>query len=297
MVSGITASIAKSLAKEGGAMTPTEIEDLLWQLTTAGEKEPQEPPSREELADYLGGTLSPDQAAKMERRLAASPLGRERMSRMAGLSAPSAPAGPRQALLALPCLAEEEPRQDESKVASVRRGFSVWRHALPLAAGLLLALAAYFMVGDQAVPLPDFRVSMQQMSEFRSAPTVDISSARGVFYADSPVSIVVSPWEAAQAGLDFGLYRKEGDRFLRLGVGAEIETRIYRGTATFEARAADLVGERAGTYSLYVVIAQKGDLPKEIGARSGSDDHDSLADSGRRQVHHVPLTVQARPAG
>lgn len=278
-------------------MTPSEIENLLWQLTTVGEKEPQEPPSREELADYHGGTLSPDQAAKMESRLAASPQGRERMHRMAGLPAPLAPVGPRQALLARLGLAEEELRQDKAMVASSRRGFSGWRQALPLAAGFLLVLGTFFFIGDEAVPLPEFRVSTQQMSEFRSAPSADALQAGGVFYADSPVSIVVSPWEAAQAGLDFGLYRKEGDRFHRLGVGAEIETRIYRGTATFEASAADLVGEHAGTYSLYVVIAQKGDLPKEIDAHSGSDDHTVLAGNGRRQVHHVPLTMQARPAG
>lgn len=282
-------------------MSRVELEELLWEMGRAGEsasgspaESPAELPADDLLRAYREGALSPQEARRVEESLAASASARARLAELADVQPPPAPAEVRRRLLAaLP--AGARPRR---------------RLALPLAAGLALAgLSLWLAVRPR--PLPELRlhdayqVTVEGLATQRSAPDSIVTLPPASSPAAGPrevlprtrVTLRVEPRGEARSEVEMALYRRRGDRLVRLAAAPPITLVQSRGAAAFSAPAAALVGPEPGERSLYVVAGSSGGLPVQVGlAEAGEGEAERLlAAGGRRFVQVVRLRILPEP--
>jgi hypothetical protein len=175
-------------------------------------------------------------------------------------------------------------------VAALRRPSRV----AALAAALL---AAVLLIPDWETGLPDslrYDVRVRATAVERSAADApDVAAGAHVVHPESLIEIVAAP-DTVYAGLELGLYRREGaEDWRRLRAGAEVEEELFRGGAVFRAPARDLFSQTSGTHRLLLVVAAAGDLPSSFELAPG-DDPAPVEAGGRRLVY--PLVFELQPA-
>ncbi len=161
------------------------------------------------------------------------------------------------------------------------------------------AVSLWWLVEPPATRLPDalpadleFTVSLDALAERRSASGAEAAGAGDTAYPETLLTLVVEPRENGVAGLEFGLYVERERRLERRRPGRRLTLEVDRGTATFEALAGDLLGDRPGTYSLFVVVAVAGHLPEEQRLDPGEDAETALgAGSPFHRVYRKPITL------
>jgi hypothetical protein len=257
-------------------MKQEEIEELLWEVGRAAGEEAAGPPGDEELRRYREASLAPDDERRLEELLATSPLARARLAELGGVAAPPAAERVRRRILgAVPAAARR------------RR-----RVALPLAAGLALTgLALWLALRQEAPPRASYadayEVTVEGLAALRGQP------GSWEVLPDTRVRVRVEPRGEAASGVEFGLYRRQGARLVRLSAAPPVTLVESRGAVQFSAPAAALVGAEPGVRSFYVVAAPAGELPPALGpADAGGEAAESrLAAAGKRFVRAVPLKV------
>lgn len=246
-------------------MTRPDTKELLWELSRLAEGEPTTTPSDEVLEAYRSGALSQEQAAQVEVLLGRDAAARKRLAELAGLSPPPLPKSARRKFLqAVPVRDRERP--SGARLRRVPRHPVVLpRHWLTAAAVVLVTLVGAFFLLQPEGPskrsqLPAVEASIQGLAEVRQGPRVP--AAGSDFTTAEPdtavtVGVVVDP---PRAGLEVGLYAHRPQRNVveRLPLEATWES---RSTAVFRAPARVLVGERPGSYRLFVVVTGRGRLP------------------------------------
>lgn len=261
-------------------MTPTEPDDLLWEISRRDEPAGSPPPPDEALAAYREGRVTDEEGERIEAQLADSPAARTRLAELAGVTAPAPPPAVRERVLArFPGRAPRHP---------VRR----WLAAAALAASLLLAVG-YSVLHRPGLPAGlEYQVTASGIARERSAgPAAGPVEA----YPETRVRLVIEPQGEALAEVDFGIYRERGPSLERLTPGGPLTLEIRRGAAVLTGPASSLVGDRPGTYDLYLVVARPGDLPAEHGLEPGADREAVLEDGGRRRAYSVRLHLLAPP--
>jgi hypothetical protein len=262
-------------------MNPTEPEDLLWEISRRDEPAEGPPPPDEALQAYREGRLPEEEALRMEALLAASPAARARLAELAGVAAPAPPAAVRSRVLArFPGRPSRSP---------VRR----WLPAAALAASLVLAIG-YSVWNTPSLPAGlSYEVTAAGIARDRSAgKTAEALEA----FPGTRVRLVVEPRGEALADVGFGVYRERGRRLERLATsGGGLSLEVRRGAAVLTAPASALVGDRPGTYDLYLVVARPGDLPAGYDVTTETDREALLEDDGRRLAYPVRLTLLAPP--
>lgn len=261
-------------------MNPTEPDDLLWEISRRDEPAGGPPPPDEVLAAYREERLSEEETERIEALLAASPAARARLAELAGVAAPAPPAAVRARVLArFPGRPAKNP---------ARR----WLPAAALAASLILAIG-YSVLNTPSLPTGlAYEVTAGGIARDRSTerPTGIVEA-----FPDTRVRLAVEPRGDALADVAFGIYLERGDRLERLATGGRIALETRRGAAVLTAPASALVGERPGTYGLYLVVARPGDLPDGYDLKPGVDREAILEDGGRRLAYPVRLTLLAPP--
>src|SRR5262249_36963661 len=130
------------------------------------------------------------------------------------------------------------------------------------------------------------------LAAVRSAPQPSTGSDRAEALAETRVSISVAPAERAVEGVEFGLYRRAGDRLERLD-GPGIHQVTGRGAASFAATGAALGGRSPGEHALFLVVAPRGALPPGRDLAAGEDPARALAAAGPNRVY--PLRIRLLP--
>lgn len=286
-------------------MTDESSDDLLWALADlpARQRAPgpgdgdrdADAPGEEVLQAYRLGRLDDRDRERVERRLVRDPAARSRLLELAGIEPPALPRGGLEKILEAAGTEGADTRPParllKFPVAALRR----YRWAAALAAVLL---AAVLLPPGRQTGLPDslsYDVTVRATALERSSSDAPGEAAGGVHVVDpgSLVEIVAAP-DTAYAGLELGLYRREGaGEWTRLRAGDEVGEELFRGGAVFRAPARDLLGRRSGTYRLLLVVAAAGDLPRRLRLGPG-DDPASLGADGRRLVY--PLVFELQPA-
>jgi hypothetical protein len=280
-------------------MTTPDRDDLLWRLglhadpgETGGEV-----PDDALLAAYRRGELDPDAERRVEGVLAASAAARRRLAKLAGHPPAEPPAEVRERFLEAFAAATGEATTAGARPrwSDRRRGRSSGRW-LGLAAAALLAVAAGLAVHRQLAPpaLPaalSYEVTATGLSRVRGEESVPRPVEA---LPDTVLRIAASPVSGAVEGVEVALYRRRGDTLERLDPGPRLRLTAERGAARFEARAADLVGERPGAHDLYVVVARSGEPAPEyrIGEREPLQ---LLAREGSRLAYRLTVVLRAHP--
>jgi hypothetical protein len=253
-----------------------ELEELLWEAGRVSPSGSAPPPGDELLGRYRQGRLSGEEERRLEAVLLDSSAARARLAELGGVRPPAAPLPIRESRLA----------------PSPRRS---WRRlALPLAAGLAVAVLGFWLA-LRPEPRPRFalgaayEVSVEGLAALRSGP-----GSRQVL-PQTLVTVRIEPVAAATAEVEFGLYRRRGERLLRLPVAPPVRLVESRGAAVFSAPAESLVGSRPGPGTFYAVAGPPGGLPRELGLEGvpEGDVETRLGADGRRFVAAVRLEVVA----
>ncbi len=266
-------------------MNGDDVEKLLGELSLVEESRQGTTPADEALRAYREGALTEGEARAVETLLAESSAARKRLAELAGVDLPAPAPGVRDAVLRrLPRAARPQPTR-------------LWRGPAlgALAAGLALAFGLWLFMprnsGDALSMLPTgsaFSVGVTGYRPDRNS-TATASESEAQAFPDTRVEIKVKPEGAVASWVGFGLYRRDGNRLIRLN--AELE--VARGAAVFTARAAGLVGSQPGDYELYVVVAGDRGLARFFTLEPGADPVAAVSVAGRRLVYPVALTVLA----
>ncbi len=247
---------------------PQDPEELLWSLASSHRSVSSgEQPTKlsdDQLLAYRSGQVSESERRPIEKALAHDSALRARLIELAGVhpDAPSAETRAR-ALAAAPGAAERPADSGGGGRVLSWPGAASRRKQLTLLAATLVTVLGAFLVLQPGShePLPDgfgYSLSTTGLTEVRSATSTERLQA----LPQTLVRITAAPTGQTMADLDFGLYRRDGDRLERLDIGKGIELEVVRGTAELRARAVDLVGDKPGTYSLVVAVGRAGALPR-----------------------------------
>jgi len=276
---------------------PEELEELLWQTASAAGDDPGD--GGEALRDdllraYREGDLPPRERRRVEERLAASAAARARLAELGGVSAVAPEAVRRRVLAARPGAAGGGRRW---------RPAADLRFAAALAAGLAVAAVALWLARapGPAPPIPEdaYEVTVQGLAGFRSAPGPGNGAPGGPVEAlpETRVTLRVEPRGAPDPAVELALYRRLGERLLRVPEAAPVEVVEGRGAAAFSAPAAALVGPEPGLRTVFVVAGRRGELPAELALERAGDGEAAslLAAGGTRFVRPVRLRVLPAP--
>jgi hypothetical protein len=239
-----------------------------------------------QLTAYAAGELSLEEQEQLEATLARSPAGRSRLVELAKIARQAPSSRVRERVLAeLPAAparaaARSTPRR-------LQRG---WLAAAAAAVIALVAIGTQFgPSSNPAVAVRDFEIHMKGMilaDRSNTAPIPADPDQEYRFHADSVVEIMAKTVEgSSRAGIDFGLYLLRGDQLERLNIEAVPE----RYCTLFSATAREIVGDRPGLYSLFVLSAATGALPDQLPA--GSDPVASLETTSGGKAQAVPPVV------
>lgn len=269
-------------------MEPHDPEDLLWELSRLAEapRDPAGMPPDDLLRAFREGRLSEAETERVAALLARSPAARSRLRELAGLAAAGAPpAGLRERILAGFGTREVRPRP---------RRLSRWLPAVAaLAAGLLIAV--WTLRSPAGLPSRlAYDVTVRGLASERSTGPREEPAAGIRAYPDTPVRLEVSPRGAAEAEVDFGLYRVLEGRLERIVPGPALGVESERGAVRFRGLARDLVGSRPGARVLYLVAAREGDLPEGRLLEPEEDPRRVLAGEGGRRLVY-PQTLRILP--
>ena len=264
----------------------TDLDAMLWE---AGRQAPEGGPadvSAESWAAYRAGTLSPEEAARVERAVADDPALR-RVLIDAAVDEPTATLPP-EALLATPTDAAAAVGSSTPANASARRRFGGARRLYWLGAGLAAALLLTVGLAlgwpaepSRARPVPQHRVDVHGESERRSTPT-ELEPAPEQVQVTSEGSITIRA-QAIQPADDrtyYGVYTR-ADRGLRR---LPVEPRVGQGVAIWRVPVADLSAPASGRRVVWVRI---GRTPAP--ARAGIPRIDEGSTTTRWYRHEVEL--------
>ncbi len=281
-------------------------EELIRQLAEIEEDDASrlsEPSIDAMLETYRTGTMDEATAEAFERQLAQSPAHRERLSAAASveLSRPSesvrqaalaAAPRPRAVVVDASVASSRQPRPSER---SRRARWMPWLAAAAAAAVLTIGLRPFWSgrVGG-ADSLPNYEATISGLAEVRSGTEAVVSVATA--YPTTTVEISAAPLDESRSGIDIGLYRRQGDRVVRIDGEQGVSIESSRGAVVFRSSADALTAStEAGTWDLYVVAARSGDLPTSLAAASGQSPFEALSASGRRRVEALQLIVRPSP--
>lgn len=264
-------------------MDANELERLLSELTFLEDGSGTAPPADTVLHAYREGRLDSVAAQRVERALATSAAARTRLATLADIRPATPPQQVRRQVLQA-----VSPRE---AYFSRRRWW--WPAVAAMAAALLVAVGLIFVAPPSLPVEMDYEVVARGLAQERSLePQSEVAYA----LPDTRVVLVATPRGAAVAGFEVGLYRRTGNRILRIEEGEALQTEAHRGAVTFSGKARDLVGTQPGTYDLYVVVAQRGDLPDSERVASGQAPAAALAGGARRRVYPQRIVVVPEPA-
>ena len=148
--------------------------------------------------------------------------------------------------------------------------------------------------GANTTPLPTYEATISGLAEVRSGTEQAVAMATA--YATTPIEISAAPLDESRSGVEIGLYRRQGNRAIRVDSEPGISIESLRGAVVFRSSADALTAsQEAGTWDLYVVAAHSGDLPQSLSAASGQSPLEALSASGRRRVEALQLIVRPSP--
>jgi len=259
-------------------MTRPDTEELLWELSRLAEDEHAPTPSDEALEAYRSGALSEEEAARVEDLLGRDAAARKRLAELAGLSPPPLPESARRKFL------QAVPSRDLERSSGTRRRplrpAVLSRQWLTAAAVVLVTLVGAFYLLQPEDPsersqLPAVEASIQGLAEVRQGRVPAAGSDFTTAEPDTAVTVGLTV-DPPRAGLEVGLYAHRPQRGVveRLPLEAIWES---RSTAVFRAPARALVGERTGSYRLFVVVARQGHLPSGRPLEAGEAPDAALA--------------------
>ncbi|MCH9650407.1 MAG: hypothetical protein K0U98_19395 [Deltaproteobacteria bacterium] len=270
-------------------MSPLDVERLLWELTAnegvRHDAEPTRIPDDDTLRAFRDDELNEDRTKEVETSLAASQQARERLAVLAGVPLSTPDPAIREAILdqSFPLPRTEPARRWWPAVAGLA------------AAAMVAAVVSFPLLKTPALPEQvGYEVSMTGLATERST-----TEARELVQAlpETRVRISVEPTGMSIDGLEIGLYRQSKLRLHRLIPDSHLRLETHRGAGLFEAAAADLVGAEPGIHSLYVVVAQRRDLPSEVVLHPGDDPLEALEQGSRRRAYVRQIKVESSTIG
>lgn len=161
----------------------------------------------------------------------------------------------------------------------------------PLAAAAILVLGIAIPLNlDRSSDVLEnvaFDVRVEDGGEVRSGPDGD-GLARAQL--GSWLRILVEPDRTLNDDVGFALYRREGERIVRLTETSDVELRARRGAAEFRVRAGALSAERAGTHEFWIVVSGRDALPASL--RAVGDVPSTLAQATSGKVYTRSVRVE-----
>jgi hypothetical protein len=270
-----------------------DLEELLWQLSARQEGSAPAPDDAA-LRAYREGRLGPEAATAVERALAESRQGRERLAQLAEIEPEGPPAELRARILAQApgraglSAAPGRGRVLESAVKFLRRPRGRW--GLALAATVLLATVAWRFFVPAGLPADlQFQVSASGLAEVRGEQHVTGPISAG---PDTVVTLTMEPVGQAVNRVDFALYRLRDRSLERVDTLPGVNREVYRGAARFSARAAMLAGPTPMPKNLFLVAARPGDLPDRFELADGADAEATLRGEHRRRVVRQEIQLE-----
>ncbi len=252
-------------------MSPTELEQMLWEMAQNDEPGAM-PPADDLLRAYRDGRLEEGESRAMEAALGNSQKARRRLVELSGISLDVPPPRLREEILRHRPLG----RQKTSRRLPRPR----W---LAAAAALLAMILAWPTLRTPSLP-PDlaYDVTVTGLASTRSSP-----EAGGEVEAlpETRLRITVEAVARAESEVEIALYRRSGSRLERIEPGGQLQMQMSRGAGLFEAQAADLVGRGAGLHELVVVVGRSGDLPATLTLGPPESPYATVTQGDRRRVY------------
>ncbi|MDY7092020.1 MAG: hypothetical protein SX243_03525 [Acidobacteriota bacterium] len=273
-------------------MSEKDLDWLLHELGQLEERGTGQLLPDEMLSAYRLGRLGEDEMRALEARLSQDREGRQKLAQLAGVleRGPS----PKVRERVLSAFDEGVGRQPPvvRRVSPAPWFRHRWAASVALAASLLLAV---FLVVNGPEPLPpslDYQVEAYGLAQERSRP-----EAESVIEAlpETTIRLVVTPRELAEQDVEFGLYRLDEDRLLRLTTGAQLRLEVRRGSAVFEGRAGDLVGIEPGEHRIFIAVARPGELPEPQRLEEGQQPLEVLSDNGLHLAYAQRIHLVSHP--
>ncbi len=167
-----------------------------------------------------------------------------------------------------------------------------WQAAVAAIAAVLLAVLGLQLQAPEPLPANlDFEVRAFGIADERGTVAGDRVQA----LPDTILRFEVAPVDAAEADVAFGLYRCGKASCRRLAAADGLTVEAERGAALMFGRAEALLGSRAGSHVLWVVVARPGGLPHEIEVSSDQTLSAALSAEGRRRVIEQHIDLLAAP--
>ncbi len=230
------------------------------------------------LLAYRQGTLTETERRSVEEALAGNEAVRQRIYDLAEIDPTQPPAEVRERLFGdLP-----KPRRLSRRLQGI---------ALSAAALLTLAILGPWLISRDSGPVDMSSLAhslrLEAIAEQRS---VDTTSA--IARPDTRVQITLESLGAAQAGVEFAIYRLKGQRLERLEPQRAYTIMRHRGAAVINGRTSDLFGEEAGKHTIYVVASTEARWPDVVELRKGDAAATRLSAATGGLAHQTSVTIE-----
>lgn len=269
-------------------MTAKDREDLLWSLASQVQKGEESPRLTDQtLERYREGSLEPEEEKQVELELATDRQARERLAKIAGVQLPTPPLELRERILE---------RRPKGAGSSARPAWQRWWPGYAAAAALLLLLLPLARPPGLPADLA-FELYSQGLSSSRSEGASTSSSSPVLrAFPNTRVQLRLEPLGEARSGLEFQVYRREGNRLQRLIPEPPLRWEVSRGAALLEGPAAALTGPSTGSVDFFFVVHRPGDSPAKAVELADNDPVSLLANGQRRKVYAWQIQLSPAPS-
>ncbi|MEM7247446.1 MAG: hypothetical protein AAF533_19075 [Acidobacteriota bacterium] len=269
-------------------MTRPSWNELMRRLAAHAEetdgRDPPPVPSDAELTAYRDGRLDDADRSRVEHALGNNIAARDRLVKLAGLEEP--PAELRGRILDGP---DEATRFRPTAPSWLLPGLG-----LAAAAAVILVVMNPFRddAGRELPPGLVFDVRVEAAAAVRSTDAPPTSTP---VLPSTSVSIYVEPPDRGTPGLEFGLYRVDGDRLRRVTESDGLQVEQAEGAAKLVVPARAIGGDIAGSHPFVVAIAREGVLPDERIVADANRLDESLRDTDPLLAYTHSITIAPTP--